>query len=108
MVAALSKDSDELWSRYFNDFILHKLKLEVAGDQSEGIAQKILAEMLFHQVQQLSPMGRMVFLHTFLHINKRDFAKLAAVLRPLYICKLIVKDSSLSMKVCWFLWTDLL
>ena len=100
MVAALSKDSDELWSRYFNDFILHKLKLEVAGDQSEGIAQKILAETLFCQVQQLPSLERIVFLHTFLHINQRDFAKLAAVLRPLYICELIVKDASLPQKVC--------
>ena len=100
MVSALSKDSDGLWSRYFNDFVLHKLKLEVAGDHSEGIAQRILAETLFHQVRRLPSLQKMVFLHTFLHINKLDFAKLAAVLRPLYICELTVKDSSLPMKVC--------
>lgn len=100
MVSALSKDSGELWSRYFNDFIFHKLKLEAAGDQSERIAHTILIETLFDSLQQLPSLKRMVFLHTFFHINQRDFAKLAAVLRPLYICDLIVKDSSLPMKVC--------
>lgn len=97
-IDAISKDPDDLWPRYFGDFVFHELKLEVA-EVSEGIAQKILAETLFNHLQQLPPLEKIVFLHTFLHVNQLDLAKLAAILRPLYVCDLIVKDSSLHMKL---------
>ena len=99
VIDAISKDPDELWPRYFNDFVSHKLKLEITADRSEGIAQRILTETLCYYLQQLPPLDRIIFLHTFLHINQLDFAKLAAVLRPLYACELILKDLSLPVKL---------
>ena len=77
---AMSKDID-LWIRYFNDFVLHKLRLD-SEDSSSGIAQQILYNFL-EQLHLLESLERVVGLHSYLHVYQLDLAKMASVLWPL-------------------------
>ena len=77
---AMSKD-DDLWVRYFNDYVLHELRLD-SEDSSSGIAQQILHTFL-GQLHQLESLERIVGLHSYLHVYQLDLAKMASVLRPL-------------------------
>ena len=107
----MSKDID-LWDRYFNDFVLHKLRLD-SEDSSSGIAQQILHTFL-GQLHQLESLERVVGLHSYLHVYQLDLAKMASVLRPLNklqkVCCLYVKLLFLSFTAhvckttCYLLW----
>ena len=80
-VDAMSKHQ-ELWPRYFSDFILHKMKLESEDGEGEGIAQKVL-EAFFEQIHSHETLRRMAILHTYLHVYQLDLAKMAGMFRPL-------------------------
>ena len=71
---------DQLWDRYFSDFIYHSLHLDiVASSLSKEIIHAIFSDLL-----QLSPLKRMVYLHTCIHINynKVNLANISFFLHP--------------------------
>jgi len=78
-VEAMGRHFD-LWQRYFNDFLLHKLRL--GGLRGEAISQQILY-VFFGQLHEQGAMIRMVSLHCYIHIYHLKLAKMATVLRPL-------------------------
>ena len=79
----------ELWNRYFNDFVLHKLQLD-SEDSSGDIAQQILHTFL-GQLHHLEALERIVSLHTYLHVYQLDMARIGTVLRPLNKLNEVVK-----------------
>ncbi len=81
LVGKAMSNNAELWDRYFNDFVLHKLRLD-SEDSAGGIAQKIL-QTFMSQLQQLTALERLINLHAYLHVYQLDLAKMASVLRPL-------------------------
>ena len=78
-VEAMGRHFD-LWQRYFNDLLLHKLRL--GGLRSEAISQQILY-VFFGQLHEQGAMIRVVSLHCYIHIYHLNLAKMATVLRPL-------------------------
>ena len=80
VVRAMSNDVD-LWIRYFNDFVLHKLRLD-SEDSAGGIAQQMLYTFM-SQLHKLEALERVINLHAYLHVYQLDLAKLASILRPL-------------------------
>lgn len=81
LVASAMSDDNELWKRYFNDFVLHKLQLD-SEDSAGGIAQQILHTFM-SQLHSLKALERIVNLHAYLHVYQLDLAKMASILRPL-------------------------
>ena len=76
----------ELWNKYFNDFVLHKLQLDY-DDSSEGFAQQILLIDFAKGLNQLDALKRIVSLHTLVHVYQLDLAKMVFTLRPLNTLK---------------------
>ena len=70
----------DLWQRYFDDFLLHKLRL--GGLQGGAISQQIL-RAFFEQLHQQETLKRVVSLHCYIHVYHLDLAKMANLLRPL-------------------------
>ena len=71
----------ELWQRYFDDFLLYKLKL--GGHQGgEAISQQILSAF-FEQLHKQESLLRVVSLHCYVHVYHLDLAEMANILRPL-------------------------
>ena len=70
----------ELWQRYFDDFLLHKLQLR--GLHSGGISQQIF-HVIFEQLHKLEAISRVVSLHCYSHTYHVDLAKMANILQPL-------------------------
>ena len=70
----------ELWQRYFDDFLTHKLQLE--GFHSGGISQQVL-HVVFQQLHKQETISRVVSLHCYGHIYHADHAKMANLLQPL-------------------------
>jgi len=101
----MSKDV-ELWHRYFNDFVLHKLHLD-SEDSAGGIAQQILHTFL-GQLHQREALDRIIGLHTYLHVYQLDLAKMASVLRPLNKLQkvLILYPSSLVLPLSLYSFTS--
>ena len=77
---AISKHN-ELWNRYFSDFICYKLQVD-SFNSSEGIVQEILHTFLGH-LHQLEARERIIRLHIQLNICQLDLAKLVSLFRPL-------------------------
>lgn len=75
------QDNTDIWDRYFNDFVQHKLKLN-SEESSENVAQLILRTYL-GQLNELDALSRIVTLHFYMQVHQLDLAKLACVLRPL-------------------------
>lgn len=67
----------ELWQRYFDDFLQHKLQLK--GLHSGGISQR-LRHVLFQQLNKQDAISCVVSLHCYSHV---DLAKMADLLQPL-------------------------
>ena len=67
----------ELWQRYFDDFLQHKLQLK--GLHGGGISQR-LRHVLFQQLNKQDAISCVVSLHCYSHV---DLAKMADLLRPL-------------------------
>ena len=76
---AMEKHSD-LWQRYFDDFLIQKLRL--GGIRGEAISQQIL-RVFFEQLHEQEAVSRVVLLHCYFHANHLDLAKMANLLRPL-------------------------
>ena len=70
----------ELWPRYFDDFLLHKLRL--GGLHGGGISQQIL-NVIFEQLHQRDALMRVVLLHCYFYVFPLDLAKMASLLRSL-------------------------
>ena len=71
----------ELWQRYFDDFLLNKLRL--GGHQGgEAISQQILY-VFFKQLHEQESLQRVVSLHCYVHVYHLDLAEMANILRPL-------------------------
>ncbi len=81
LVARAMSGDVELWTRYFNDFVLHKLRLD-SEDSAGGIAQQMLYTFM-SQLHSLEALERIINLHAYLHVYQLDLAKLASILRPL-------------------------
>ncbi len=81
LVAKAMSNDVELWNRYFNDFVLLKLRLD-SEDSVGGIAQQILHTFM-SQLHGLEALDRVINLHAYLHVYQLDLAKMASVLRPL-------------------------
>ena len=78
-VEAMGRHFD-LWQRYFDDFLLHKLRL--GGLRGEAISQRIL-HVFFGQLHEQGVIVRMVSLHCYIRIYQLNLAKMATILRPL-------------------------
>ena len=78
-VEAMELDFD-LWQRYFDDFLKHKLRL--GGPRIEAISQQIL-RVFFGELHEQEAMSRLVILHCYSHAYRQDLAKMANLLRPL-------------------------
>ena len=82
----LLKYTDELWKRYFTDFIYHCLKLDV------GTSFPLYQFMhTFLNLHQLPPIQRLVFLHICMEYNKQSLVNLSFILGPLE--RLQISDS---------------
>lgn len=79
-----------LWKRYFTDFITHKLKLagpdpypNLYNDtKDDNIAQKVW-NTYFEQLHMVEMPQRLVELHCYTNIYHVDLAKMATILHPL-------------------------
>lgn len=74
------KQHFDLWQRYFDDFLIQKLRL--GGIRGEAISQQIL-RVFFEQLHEHEAVSRVVLLHCYFHTNQLDLAKMANLLRPL-------------------------
>ena len=83
VVAAMTSDSYDrnLWRLYFNDFIIHKLKL-MDPDRQSKIAQELLYTY-FHELHNKETLQRLVELHCHTSIYHLSLAQVATTLRPL-------------------------
>ena len=70
----------DLWQRYFDDFLLHKLRL--GGLRGGTISQQIL-RAFFGQLHEQETLVRVVSLHCYIRVYHLDLAKMANLLRPL-------------------------
>ena len=71
----------DLWLRYFDDFLQHKLRLGGLRG-GEAISQQIL-HVFFGQLHEQETMSRVVSLHCYVHTSHLDLAKMANLIRPL-------------------------
>lgn len=69
----------ELWQRYFDDFIRYKLRLNTG----EGAISQEILKAFFGQLHQQEATIRMINLHVYIRVYQLDLAKMATVLRPL-------------------------
>ena len=69
---------NDLWQRYFNDFVLHELHLKAEGEFVEQIL-----EAYFGHIHKLEPIQRIVSLHVSLKVYQLNLAKVTVLLRPL-------------------------
>lgn len=70
----------DLWQRYFDDFLLHKLRL--GGLRGGTISQKILPAF-FGQLHEQETLVRVVSVHCYIRVYHLDLAKMANFLRSL-------------------------
>ena len=70
----------DLWQRYFDDFLLHKVQL--GGLRDGAISQQIL-RTFFGQLHHQETLVRVVSLHCYIHVYHLDLAKMTNLLRPL-------------------------
>ena len=75
-------EHEDIGSRYFGDFICHKMNLEAVDPQNEGIAEAIL-RVHFRSIRSLPVIDRIATLHAYLHIHHLDLAKMNKVFEPL-------------------------
>ena len=59
-------EHEDIGSRYFGDFICHKMNLEAVDPQKEGIAEAIL-KVHFQAIHSLPVIDRIATLHAYLH-----------------------------------------
>ena len=71
----------DLWQRYFDDFLQHKLRL--GGLRGAGAISQQILHVFFGQLHEQETMSRMVSLHCYVHAFHLDLAKFANLLRPL-------------------------
>ena len=71
----------DLWHRYFDDLLLHKLRL--GGHQSGGAISQQILNAFFKQLDEEKAMSRVVSVHCYVHIYHLDLAKMANILRSL-------------------------
>ena len=72
-------DSDDLWNRYFTDFLHCILHLD---DSAGAIGHRILHAAL-GKLEDQNVINRIAILHVYFHVHKLNMAKLIAILRPL-------------------------
>lgn len=85
----LLKYPDELWKRYFTDFIYHRLNLDM------GTSFPLYQFMdTFLNLHQLPPIQRLVFLHICVEYNIQSLVNLSSILGPLE--RLQISDSDLN------------
>lgn len=70
---------EELWSKYFTDFIHNCLHLE-GGVTS--LSHRIICAF-FADLHSLPPIHRLVYLHIYVEYNKLSLGNIASLLRPL-------------------------
>lgn len=85
----------ELWERYFNDFLLHKLQL---GSLHGGAISQQILHVFFEQLHKEEALVRVVSLHCYVHIYHLNLAKMANILRPLN------QIQQVAMCVCGGVW----
>ena len=71
----------DLWQRYLDDLLLHKLRL--GGHQGSGAISQQILHVFFKQLDKQEAMSRVVSLHCYVHIYHLDLARMANILRPL-------------------------
>ncbi len=81
LIATAMTNDMKLWNTYFNDLVLHKLRLN-SEDSAGGIAQQMLYTFM-NQLHKLEPLERIINLHAYFHVYQLDLANLASILRPL-------------------------
>ncbi len=81
LVARAISSDVELWNMYFNDFVLHKLRLD-SEDSAGGIAQQMLHTFM-SELHSLKALERVINLHAYIHVCQLNLAKLASILRSL-------------------------
>ena len=70
----------DLWQRYFDDFLLHKLRL---GGLRGGTISRQILRAFFGQLHEQETLVRVVSLHCYIRVYHLDLAKMANLLRPL-------------------------
>ena len=70
----------ELWQCYFDDFLLHKLRL---GGLRRGTVSHQILRAFFRQLHMQEAVSRVVSLHCYSHVYQFHLAKMANLLRPL-------------------------
>ena len=71
----------DLWQRYFDDFLQHKLRL--GGLRGGGAVSQQILHVYFGQLHKQETMSRVVSLHCYIHAFHLNLAKMANLLRPL-------------------------
>ena len=74
------KVHSDLWQRYFDDFLLHKLQL---GSLHCGAISQQILHVFFEQLHQEEALVRVVALHCYVHIYHLNLARMANILRSL-------------------------
>ena len=74
------EDHPDLWQRYFDDFLLHKLRL---GGLQEGAISLQILHVFFGQLHKQKAMLRVVSLHCYVHVYQLELARMANRLQPL-------------------------
>ena len=72
---------EDLWPRYFNDFIIFKLKL--CGDADEGDIAQLILHTYFQQIHSYDALKKVVELHSYVSVYQLSLAQMASILRPL-------------------------
>ena len=81
---------DELWVRYFADFLHHCLHL---GSGTSSFSYRIMLAF-FSELHRFPPIQRLVYLHTYFEYNKTSLGNIASLLRPLEKIWLVSEGSS--------------
>jgi hypothetical protein len=78
-ISHLNKSPDDLWARYFIDFLHHCLHLETT---TSSLSYRIICAF-FSELFAIPPHQRLVYLHTYFEYNKISLGNIASLLRPL-------------------------
>jgi len=85
----------DLWQRYFDEFLLHKLRL---GGLQEGTISLQIFHVFFSHLHEQETVLRVVSLHCNVHANHLEFARKANRLRPLnqlqQVCACLVTNEN--------------
>ena len=83
-ISFIRDHSDQLWDRYFSDFIYHSLHLDITASL---LSREVICTF-YSELLELPPIERLVYLHISVDYDRMNLTNICSLLNPLEkICK---------------------